>query len=165
MIYFHFSLRWRHNGRDGVSNHQPHDYLLNRLFGRRSKKTWKLRFTGLCAGNSPGTREFPAQMASNAGNVSIWWRHHATRMLQTVWYVNSCHAELISEVRCSWNPSSWKTVKYVSCIHKAITADDQATQFARNVPVSELNGLTLSREQTGRELDGHLWMSYTVNMP
>ena len=23
-----------------------------------------------------GTGEFPAQMASNAGNVSIWWRHH-----------------------------------------------------------------------------------------
>ena len=28
------------------------------------------------AGNSPGTGEFPAQMASNAENVSIWWRHH-----------------------------------------------------------------------------------------
>ena len=25
----------------------------------------------------PGTGEFPAQMASNAENVSIWWRHHA----------------------------------------------------------------------------------------
>ena len=24
-----------------------------------------------------GTGEFPAQMASNAENVSIWWRHHA----------------------------------------------------------------------------------------
>ena len=28
------------------------------------------------AGNSPGTGELPAQMASNAENVSIWWRHH-----------------------------------------------------------------------------------------
>ena len=28
------------------------------------------------AGNSPGTVEFPAQMASDAENVSIWWRHH-----------------------------------------------------------------------------------------
>ena len=60
------SLRWRHNGRDSVWNHQPHDCLLNRLFSRRSKKTSKLRVTGLCAGNSPGTGEFPAQMASNA---------------------------------------------------------------------------------------------------
>ena len=24
-----------------------------------------------------GTGEFPAQMTSNAENVSIWWRHHA----------------------------------------------------------------------------------------
>ena len=69
-------LRWRHNGCDGVSNHQPHDCSLNRLFGHRSKKTSKLRLTGLCAGNSPGTGEFPAQMASNVENVSIWWRHH-----------------------------------------------------------------------------------------
>ena len=70
------SLQWRHNGRDSVSNLQPNDCLLNRLFRRRPKKTSKLRVTGLCAGNSPGTGEFPAQMASNAENVSIWWRHH-----------------------------------------------------------------------------------------
>ena len=70
------SLQWRNNGRDGVSNHQPHDCLLNRLFRRKSKKTSKLRVTGLCVGNSPGTGEFPAQMTSNAENVSIWWHHH-----------------------------------------------------------------------------------------
>ena len=40
------------------------------------EKKSKLRVTGLCAGNSPVTGEFPAQMASNAENASIWWRHH-----------------------------------------------------------------------------------------
>ena len=70
------SLQWRHNGHDGVINHQPHDCLLNRLFKYRSKKTSKLCVTGLCAGNSPVIGEFPAQRASNAENVSIWWRHH-----------------------------------------------------------------------------------------
>ena len=70
------TLHWRHNDHDGVSNHQPHDYLLNRLFRCRSKKTSKLCVTGLCAENSPGTGEFPAQMVSNAENVAIWWRHH-----------------------------------------------------------------------------------------
>ena len=70
------ALRWRHNGRDCVSNHQPHDCLLNHLFRRRSKKTSNLRVTGLCAGNSPGTGEFPAEIASYAENVSISWRHH-----------------------------------------------------------------------------------------
>ena len=50
------------------------------------KETSKLPITGLCAGNSPVTGEFPqefpddrwipAQMASNAENVSIRWLHH-----------------------------------------------------------------------------------------
>ena len=48
-------------------------------YGSDQRKHLKLRVTGLCAGNSPGTGEFPAQMASNAENVSIWWRHHETR--------------------------------------------------------------------------------------
>ena len=75
-VYSVSSLQWHHNGRDSVSNHQPHDCLLNSLFGRRSKKTSKVSVIGLCAGNSPVTGEFPAQMASSAENVSIWWRHH-----------------------------------------------------------------------------------------
>ena len=48
-------------------------------------KTSKLRVTGLCVGNSPGTGEFPAQMASYAENVSIWWRHHAARQMLGDW--------------------------------------------------------------------------------
>ena len=52
-------LRWRHNGRDSVSNHQPHDCLLNRSFRRRSKKTSKLRVTGLCAGIHRGPVNSP----------------------------------------------------------------------------------------------------------
>ena len=43
---------------------------------RISKKTSKLSVTGLCEGNSPVTGKFPAQRASNAENISIWWRHH-----------------------------------------------------------------------------------------
>ena len=54
-----FTLRWNHNERNGVSNHQPHDCLLNRLFRRRSKKTSKLRVPGLCDGNSPGPVNSP----------------------------------------------------------------------------------------------------------
>ena len=68
------SLQWRHNGE--LASQITTHCLLNRLLERRSKKTSKLRVTGLCAGNSPVTGEFPAQMASNAENISIWWRHH-----------------------------------------------------------------------------------------
>ena len=50
------TLQWRHNERDGVSNHQPHVCLLSYLYSRRAKKISKLRVTGLCEGN---TGEFP----------------------------------------------------------------------------------------------------------
>ena len=44
------TIQWRHNEHDGVSNHQPHDCLLSRLFRHRSKKTSKLRVIGLVRG-------------------------------------------------------------------------------------------------------------------
>ena len=54
------ALHWHHNDHDGVSNHQPHGSLLNRLFRCRSKKTLKLHITGLCVGNfSPGPVNSP----------------------------------------------------------------------------------------------------------
>ena len=86
----HSSLQWRHNEHDSVSDHQPHKCLFNRLFKRRSKKTSKLRVTGLCARNSPGTGEFPAQKASNAENVSIWWRHHVLWTISAKCYILVC---------------------------------------------------------------------------
>ena len=43
------SLQWRNNGPDGVSNHQPHQCVLKRIFECRSKKISKLCVTGLCA--------------------------------------------------------------------------------------------------------------------
>ena len=89
-------LQCRHNGLNRISNHQPHHCLLSRLFGCRSKKTSKLRVTGLCAENSPGTGEFSAQRASNTENVSIWWCHHECNTL--LWYFLSL----------PWLISSWK---------------------------------------------------------
>ena len=69
-------LQWRHNERDGVRNHQPHDCLPKLPFRRRSKKTSKLPITGFGEGNARVTGEFPTQRASNVENASIWWRHH-----------------------------------------------------------------------------------------
>ena len=84
------SILWRHRAYSQIYHYrdviigamasqisQPHDCLLNRSFWRRSKKTSKFCVTGLCGGNSPFTGELPAQMASNAKKVPIWWRHHA----------------------------------------------------------------------------------------
>ena len=66
----------------------------------RSKKTSKLRVTGLCAGNSPATGEFPAQKASNAEHVPIWWRHHDITAVYPMKYVHGfvvlCFVAVIS---------------------------------------------------------------------
>ena len=68
-------LQWRHNERDGVSNH----HLMIVYSTRRSKKTSKLRVSGLCEGNSPVTDELPAQRASYGKGFQLmtasWHRH------------------------------------------------------------------------------------------
>ena len=84
-----FTLQWRHNGPDYVSNHRRCDCLLNRLVRRRAKKTSKLCVTGLCAGNSLITGEFPAQRASNVENVSIWWSRHDIYPMMMSYYGNA----------------------------------------------------------------------------
>ena len=97
------SLLWRHNGRDGVSNHQRLYCLLKRLFRRGSKITSMLCVTGLCARNSPGTGEFPAQKASNAENVSIWWRHHDGAIPSESSRVYSVHSSLLVEIHTNFH--------------------------------------------------------------
>ena len=58
---------------------------------RRSKKTSKLCVTDLCVGNSPATGEFPAQRASIAENVCIWWRHHVLLYFKIVFHCDACN--------------------------------------------------------------------------
>ena len=115
-------LQWRHIERDGVSNHQSMDCLLNSLFKRRSKKTSKLRVTGLCKGNSSVTGEFPSHRASNAKNISIWWRnlvsnkditsYNATErfILSKQWYVIypfKCWSRIYTGPEC-WHHWVWR---------------------------------------------------------
>ena len=64
-------LQWRHNEPYDISNHQHIDCLLKRLFWGTSKKTSKLRVTGLYKGNPPVTGGFPSQRASNPKNISF----------------------------------------------------------------------------------------------
>ena len=87
-------LHWRHNEHDGVSNHRRLYCLLNSVFRRRSQKTSKLCVTGPCEDNSQVIGEFPAQRASNAENVSIWWRGHIFDIAATVGNI-ICNHEIV----------------------------------------------------------------------
>ena len=79
------TLQWRHNGPDCVSNHLPHDCLLKRSFRRRSKKTSKLRVTGLCTGihrrsvNSPHKGPVTRKMFPIDDVIMIWMCFYASR--------------------------------------------------------------------------------------
>ena len=75
-IAIFITLQWRHNGRDGVSNHQPYDCLLTLLLRRRSKKTSKPRVTGLCAGNSP--HKWPVTRKTFPFDDVIMWYYNIT---------------------------------------------------------------------------------------
>ena len=105
------------HGRHSVSNHRQLDYLFNRLFRRTSKKTSKLRVTDLCERNSPVTSGFPSQRASNAENVSIWWRHHTDlsipchfRTFTSCLFFKFCrNGAKIRPVFCSTQPSVHNT--------------------------------------------------------
>ena len=111
------TLQWRHNERDCVSNHQPHDCLPNSLFKAQIKETSKLRVTGLCEGNSPVTGEFPAQRTSNAENVSIWWRHHegigrhsaGPKITHAFHEVSFVIFDFESSLLTRWRHSKWPT--------------------------------------------------------
>ena len=119
------SLQLCHDERDGVSNHQPDDCLLTPLFSHRSKKTSKLCVTGLCAGNSPVTGEFPAQRASNAKNVSIWWRHDVLWCMRYRVIVD----HVITSLNCTkpdWELNS-SVISYLKCI--CIAAPDFTSKW------------------------------------
>ena len=63
VIFACFSLQWRHNEHNNI----------------KAPRHWPL------CGNSPRAGEFPAQMASNAESVSIWWRHHVLPTKEFFW--------------------------------------------------------------------------------
>ena len=74
------------------------------VYSGADQENIKARVTGLCVGNSPGTGEFPAQMATNAETVSIWWRHHVSphitwlRCKQHTIFCNYCGITLCRKI-------------------------------------------------------------------
>ena len=85
--------QWRDNDLDGVSNHQPHDCLLNCLFRIRSKKTSKLRITGLCVRNSPVTHSVCIWDLSSHGNhlISIILTHWGWDKITAIFQATFSH--------------------------------------------------------------------------
>ena len=97
-----YTLQWRHNERDSVLIHRRLDSFLNRLFRRRSKKTVP-RHWAFFDGDSPAAGGLPLQKASDAENVSIWWRHHEIRTLPSHVFTDVPAYALLRGARTSVN--------------------------------------------------------------
>ena len=73
------SLRWRHNGRDSVSNHQPHHCLLNRVLTLIKENIKAPRHWPFC-GEFTGDRWIPRTNGQERGKcfhlmTSSWAMH------------------------------------------------------------------------------------------
>ena len=77
---YHLSaLQWCHNGRLNMASQITSlTIVYSTVYSGADQRKYQICVTGLWAGKSPVTGEFPSQRASNAENVSIWWRHHAS---------------------------------------------------------------------------------------
>ena len=84
------SLQWRHNRRDGVSNHQPNYCLLNCLFGRRWKKHRSSALLAFVRGiyrwpaNSPHKGLVTRKMFPFDDVIMIIFRMHVTGVPLTI---------------------------------------------------------------------------------
>ena len=100
------TLQWRHNDHDGVSNHQPHGSLLNRFFRHRSKKTLKLRVTGLCVGNSPGPMNSPHKEPVTRKCLHLMMSSWFTLIMNRHWQDFSINDSEITGEKFTWVDSA-----------------------------------------------------------
>ena len=175
------SLQWRHNEQESVSNHQPHNCLLNCLFRPGSNKTSKLRVTGLCVGNSPGTGEFPAEMASNAemfpfDDVIMFncfivdglpWCHHASGIYLVNKSQCAIHGIRPFTTTCGRCRTDFGTLWHVYRVrfHRAVKRPSFLMAWCQNGARAFLNfprwhGWT--RNQTSSSLISHPYMYYDI---
>ena len=87
------SLRWRHNGHDGVSNHQPHDHQPQPFIQADQRKHQGSASLAFARGPVNSPHKWPVTR-----NVSIWWRHH---MLSTI---NLLEIIILVHQRPQWSP-------------------------------------------------------------
>ena len=122
--------------------------LLNCLFRRRSKKTAKLRVTGLTAGNSPVTGEFPAQKTSNAENVSIWWRHRVVSYCVAYcckpWKLSITPTTVYLEL---WSDMQWPNVYFMIKLNRLLPNCIKRIFVVNHSIVRHLVILTQSRDK------------------
>ena len=98
------TLQRRRRERDGVSNHQPHDCSLNRLFRRRSNKPSKLRVTCLFEGNSSVNSPHKDQVTRKMVPVDDVIIGYTIAVLQHYWKSKSKYNQMVCLQYFLWEP-------------------------------------------------------------
>ena len=124
-------FQWRHNERDGVSNHWRLNCLLNRLLMRGSKKTSKLRVTGLCD-------RWPVDSPQRASKyfhliMSSWWVGLYSRDSHLTDNSNIYGAQLIDD----------DVVNYIHVLKRLIEELLIDSIYLRRISISAVQWMTL----------------------
>ena len=96
------TLQWRHNEHDGFSNHQPHDFLLNRLFKAQIKESIKApRHWPLC-GEFTGEQWIPRTNGQLRGKcfhlmTSSWAYWHGLTLI-SAWINNHMPSKVWDDI-------------------------------------------------------------------
>ena len=128
MVQEHVTLQWRHNERDGVSNHQPHDCLLNLLFKAQIKENIQATRHWPLWGEFTGDRWIPRTKGRQRGKcfhlmTSPWSQVNATEPLW--WKVNTGQITVLVPSR--QQAITWANVDPDLCRHMASPADIELT--------------------------------------
>ena len=122
-----YPLQWHHYEHDGIPNHQTHDCLLKCLFKHRSKKTSKLRITGLCEGNSPVNSEGNSPVNSlHKGPVTRKMFPFDDVIMSVTCYYNLQGCFSSPEARIAPMPGKW-LCNTLQCCYRSTMVNGQST--------------------------------------
>ena len=112
--HIYIALQWHNNERDGISNHQPHECLLNRLFRNIKENIKAPRHWPLC-GELIGDQWIPCTKGQQ--------HRKCFHLMTPSWKTQSDHNANFVHEKCQWQSSQhgiWGSSAYVPLYDDAI---------------------------------------------
>ena len=148
-------LQWRHDGRDSVSNHHPHDCLRNRLFRRKSKKASKLHVTDICVGNSPHKWPVTRKMFP-FDDVIMSWLLHFYAFIWSIGHHDKKERVLRKNKICMWQTSHISCQMHLFSILKYfVTHIFLHNDYIVGVPIKNAGSTPFSFQRYCQMCNGH----------
>ena len=139
------ALQWRHNGRDGVSNHQPHHCLLKRLLGadqRKQQSSALLTFVGGIHRRPVNSRHkgpVTQKMFLFDDVIMVLWNMISTACPESPYCVKHLKYDITCVFRVAWSMLSLPCMALRSCRLR-----QRVTITAAEVALITIPGITTS---------------------